>query len=89
MVLKISRDRPRLIRAVMESRDFELQRDPIREDLAAFSSFCLLVEACGQPLAIDPVREPFLIMLAALHDKYDHPRILRDLVALARDGAPI
>lgn len=85
----ISAARPRLIAAVLASREFEIRRPDPRSDLIEFVTFALLAEICGQHLAHGPAREPLLILLAAMSDRYDHPRVLRDLAALAREGAPL
>lgn len=86
---RISGSRPRLLAALFESRQFEIERSEPRYDLLEFVTFCLLAELQGQAVAVGPSREPLLIMLAALSMKYDHPKVIRDLTALVREGMPL
>lgn len=86
---RLSAARPALLGALIQSREAELGRQELRTDLIEFATFCLLAELCGQSLGIEPARQPLLIMLAVLSEKYRHPRILRDIAALVREGCPI
>lgn len=89
MVAIIRGDRPALLRAVMDARDFELRREEIREDLLEFATFILLAELSGQRIGAQTAREPFAIALIGFGGKYANPRILRDLAQLVRAGAPL
>jgi len=85
----ISPHRPRLLAALMQAREHELERrEAVRHDLLEFATFCLMIELTGGRLAHPPTLDPFLLMLTAMSMKYHKPVICRALADLAEDGVP-
>jgi hypothetical protein len=97
VAIRISPNRPRLLRAVMEARDYELdkfqfeQEEPgneYRVDLIEFATICLMIELGGERLTNERYFEGFMVGLSAMTTKYQTPVLCRALAALAEDGAP-
>lgn len=93
MVLHISGKRPELLKALLAARDHEIDHagridEFWREDLVEFATFVLLAEASGDRLALGASREPLILMLTAMTEKYRNPLICRRVLALVQEALP-